>query len=75
VFGFGSDRYTVASIQRPASSEICDKKKMKKCIQLTLDEEEIIELIRVLLDEDVEGALSFLRMHFKGKTRDLLEGG
>jgi hypothetical protein len=48
---------------------------MKKCIQLTLDEEEIIELIRVLLDEDVEGALSFLRMHFKGKTRDLLEGG
>ena len=48
---------------------------MKKNVQLILDEEEIIELIRVLLDEDVEGALAFLKKHFKGKARDLLEGG
>ena len=48
---------------------------MKKNVQLFLDEEEIIELIRVLLDEDVEGALAFLKKHFKGKARDLLEGG
>jgi hypothetical protein len=32
-------------------------------------------LIRVLLDEDAEGALAFLKLHFKGKARELLEGG
>lgn len=48
---------------------------MKKAINLTLEDEEIIELMRILLDEDVEGALAFLKKHFKGKARDLLEGG
>jgi starch phosphorylase len=33
------------------------------------------ELMRILLDEDAEGALIFLQTHFKGKARDLLEGG
>jgi hypothetical protein len=31
--------------------------------------------MRVLLDDDAEGALAFLHMHFKGKVRELLEGG
>lgn len=48
---------------------------MKKTINLALDDEDIIELMRILLDEDPEGALEFLRNHFKGKARDLLEGG
>jgi len=48
---------------------------MKKAINLTLEDEEIIELMRILLDEDAEGALAFLKNHFKGKARDLLEGG
>ncbi len=48
---------------------------MNKSVNLVLAEEEIIELIRVLLDEDAEGALAFLKIHFKGKARDLLEGG
>ena len=48
---------------------------MKKTINLALDDEDIIELMRILLDEDPEGALEFLRKHFKGKARDLLEGG
>ena len=48
---------------------------MKKAINLTLEDEEIIELMRILLDEDAEGALAFLKIHFKGKARDLLEGG
>lgn len=34
-----------------------------------------MELFRILIDEDAEGALAFLRKHFKGKARDLLEGG
>ena len=48
---------------------------MKKAINLALDDEDIIELVRILLDEDPEGALEFLRKHFNGKVRDLLEGG
>lgn len=48
---------------------------MKKTLMLTMDEEEIIELMRILIDEDKAGALSFLQTQFKGKARDLLEGG
>jgi hypothetical protein len=48
---------------------------MKKAISLTLDDDEIVELIRIMLDEDSEAALAFLRQHFKGKARELLEGG
>ena len=31
--------------------------------------------MRIMLDEDCEGALAFLQKHFKGKARNLLEGG
>lgn len=48
---------------------------MKKGINLVLDDEDLIELLRVLIDSDADGALAFLRLHFKGKARDLLEGG
>jgi hypothetical protein len=48
---------------------------MKKTISLILEDEEIIDLMRILLDEDTQGALAFLKEHFKGKARDLLEGG
>jgi hypothetical protein len=48
---------------------------MNKSITLVLEDQDLIELIRVLLDEDADGALAFLKTHFKGKARDLLEGG
>ncbi len=48
---------------------------MKKAVTLILDHEEIIELYRILLDEDPEGALAFLKTHLKGQVRNLLEGG
>jgi len=48
---------------------------MKKAINVTLDDKEIIELIQIMLDEDAEAALTFLKQHFKGKARELLEGG
>ncbi len=48
---------------------------MNKSIALVLEEQDLIELIRVLLDEDGDGALAFLKVHFKGKARELLEGG
>jgi len=48
---------------------------MKKALQIILEDKDVIELMRVLLDDDSEGALAFLKQHFKGKARDLLEGG
>ena len=48
---------------------------MKKALHLVLEDEDILELMRILMDDDAEGALAFLKQHFKGKARDLLEGG
>jgi hypothetical protein len=48
---------------------------MKKSINLVLDDEDCIELLRILVDEDAEGALTFLKVHFKANARDLLGGG
>jgi len=50
-------------------------REVKKTLQVALEDREIIELLRILLDEDAEGALDFLKTHFNGKARDLLEGG
>ena len=47
---------------------------MKKAISLVVEDDDLIELIRILLDDDADGALAFLKTHFKGKARDLLEG-
>lgn len=48
---------------------------MKKLLTISLEDEDIIELCRVLLDSDADGALQFLQSHVKGKAIELLEGG
>ena len=48
---------------------------MKKAVTVTLEDEEIVELIQIMLDDDQEAALAFVKRHFKGKARDLLIGG
>jgi hypothetical protein len=48
---------------------------MKKGVYLILDDEQVIELCRILLDDDAPASLVFLKRHLKGKVRDLLEGG
>jgi len=48
---------------------------MKKAMTLVLDDQQIIELIRILIDNDAQDALAFIKTHFKGKARKLLEGG
>ena len=48
---------------------------MKKGFNLVFDEPDLIELIRIMLDDDGEGALAFLKKHLKGKARELMEGG
>lgn len=47
----------------------------KKVLQLVLEEAEVIELMRILIDDDAAGALAFMRRYLKGKARELLEGG
>jgi hypothetical protein len=48
---------------------------VKKGLNIVLEDREIVELICILIDSDAEDALSFLKTHFKGKARELLEGG
>lgn len=48
---------------------------MKKAISLVVADDDLIELMRILMDDNADGALAFLKTHFKGKARDLLEGG
>ena len=48
---------------------------MKKLLAIPLEDKEIVELCRILMDRDSEGALAFLQTHVKGKARELLEGG
>jgi hypothetical protein len=48
---------------------------MKKGINLVLEDEQIVELLRILIDDDADDALKFLKTHFKGRARELLEGG
>ncbi len=48
---------------------------MKKGLTIVLDDQQIIELIRILIDDDAQDAMRFLKLHFKGKARELLEGG
>jgi hypothetical protein len=44
----------------------------KKALTLTLEDTDCIELVRILLDEDEQAALAFMKQHFMGKTRELL---
>ena len=48
---------------------------MKKSLSIILEDQDLLELMRILMDDDAEGALAFMKKHFKGKARDLLEGG
>jgi hypothetical protein len=48
---------------------------MKKALLIVVDDQDLLELMRILMDDEAEDALAFLKRHFKGKARDLLEGG
>jgi hypothetical protein len=47
---------------------------MKKSITLTLSDEELMELQRILLDEDREASLQFLRTYLDKKVRAAISG-
>ncbi|GAB4516444.1 MAG: hypothetical protein Kow0047_28370 [Anaerolineae bacterium] len=48
---------------------------MKKALTIVLTDEELLELYRIILDRDAEGALAFLDQHLKKPARQALEGG
>jgi hypothetical protein len=48
---------------------------MKKAVTLVLEDDQLIELIRILVDDDSDAALAFLKQNFKSKANKLLEGG
>jgi hypothetical protein len=47
---------------------------MSKVMNLVLEDEDMLELTRILLDDDAEGALEWLRAHLSGKAAHVLEG-
>jgi hypothetical protein len=47
---------------------------MSEVMNLILEEAEILELERILLDDDADAALAWLKAHLVGKSSHLLEG-
>jgi len=47
---------------------------MKKSITLTLSDEELMELQRILLDEDREETMRFLKKYLDKKVRETISG-
>lgn len=47
---------------------------MKKTLSVTVEDADLVEFCRVLVDRDPDGALAFLEGHVRGKALDLLEG-
>ncbi|MDH7486825.1 MAG: hypothetical protein QHJ81_11180 [Anaerolineae bacterium] len=48
---------------------------MKKALVIPLDDEELLDLCRIILDEDKEGALRFAVEHLRKPLHQALEGG
>jgi len=59
----------------PSDTGPLNNESMKKNLSVVVEDEDLLELMRILMDDDAEAALAFLKKHFKGKARDLLEGG
>ena len=47
---------------------------MSEVMNLVLEAEDMLELERILLDDDAEGALAWLKAHLSGKASHVLEG-
>ena len=47
---------------------------MKKSITLTLSDEELMELERIMLDDDSKAALRFLKTHLDKQIKAVISG-
>jgi len=48
---------------------------MKRALVVPLSDEELLDLCRIILDEDEEGALRFVVEHLRKPMHQALEGG
>lgn len=48
---------------------------MRKTLVVPLSDEELLDLCRIILDEDEEGALCFVVEHLRKPVHRALEGG
>jgi hypothetical protein len=46
---------------------------MSEVMNLVLEDEDVFELLRILLDDDAEGALVWLKTHLNGKASYVLD--
>ena len=56
-------------------TKLADGVGVKKATPLVVEEGEVIELHRLLIDNDARAALEWIRRHLGGKILRLLEGG
>lgn len=47
---------------------------MREALNLILDDEDVLELMRILLDDDEQAAVAWLRAHLEGRAREIIEG-
>ncbi len=43
-------------------------------ITLVLEDMELLELARIMMDDDADAALAFLKRHLKARSKQVLEG-
>jgi len=48
---------------------------MKKALVVPLTDKELLDLCRILLDQDEKDALAFLQEHLKKPANEALQGG
>lgn len=48
---------------------------MKKVLVISLSDEELLDLCRIIMDKDKDDALLFLENHLKSQVQKALEGG
>ena len=48
---------------------------MKKALVLPLTDEDLLELCRIIIDQDQAAALQFINQHLKKEVNAALEGG
>ncbi len=48
---------------------------MKRGLTVVLTDDELLDLCRIIMDRDAEGALEFLDRHLKKPAQHALEGG
>ncbi len=69
------DRQREAPVARDTENQDGETPAMKKSIVLSLTDEELQDLYRVLIDRDTEEALHFLDRHLRKRVHQALEGG